>query len=615
MTEVTNESLLADITGTCNVLPDFLNLRSKQFPDKTAYRQYNRATKKWTKYSFALIAEKVLHWRRALAALGLKHGDRIGILLNNSVDAVLIDQAALANGLITVPMPAIDTPKSSAYILADSEAACFVTNKKDRWDSISRAKIALPNLKTVVFTDESLEDTTSTPVLLGLEQWLKSADSTIELTDDVKSDDLASIVYTSGTTGNPKGVMLTHSNIIANIINGLNTIKPLPRPDYTFLSFLPLSHTFERTDGYYLPLAMGLTVTFNRSIALLNEDLRLVKPHMLISVPRIYERIYLKIQKALEEASPRTRKYFNLCVNVGWRNYCRDNGLPVPEGSSRLLDYLLDPLLKKFVASKILSVFGGNLEIAVAGGAALSEPVAKMFLGLGLYIVQGYGMTECAPVISVNRFGANDPKTVGNPIENTEVRLDPKTQEIQVRSPSVMKGYWHRPEETAKVIRDGWLCTGDVGEIDERGLIRIRGRIKDIIVTSTGEKVPPVDLESAIESDSLFSQVCVIGENRPYITFLAVLDPAHWEEVAKHFNVDPADPDAYKTTVVRAALVRRAKAAAAGFPHYALPRNIVVCPEPWTIENGLITPTLKIKRKPIYERFRDEIEAMYAIHG
>ena len=289
--------------------------------------------------------------------------------------------------------------------------------------------------------------------------------------------------------------------------------------------------------------------------------------------------------------------------------------MSVPFSWAAPLDGIIGPLLRKKIAPKVLGAFGGRLDLAIAGGAALSGPVAKLFCGLGMHIVQGYGMTECSPVISVNTKTLNDPRTVGEPIPEVQLRLDPETKEIQVRSPSVMQGYWHRPEETAQIIRDGWLCTGDVGEIDQNNQLRIRGRIKEIIVTSTGEKVPPVDLENALENDPLFTQVCVIGEDRPYITFLAVVDEKEWEVLAKRYDVDPKDPESYKKPVVRAAIMRRAKVAAAGFPHYALPRNVVISPEPWSVENGLLTPTLKIKRGPLCKKFAQEIEAMYAIHN
>lgn len=611
-------SLLSELKQNCHVLSDFIPLRAKQFPEKIALRQFDRADNKWVDYSYAWLDKNILLWRKALATTGIPRGSRIGILLGNSVNAVLIDQSALANALTPVPMHAIDTPKSSAYILSDSEASCFVTNKLDRWEAIQRTGIPLSALKTVILTDDPTPQTSSDGIeVLGLADWLSRASSVSEdnLPEGPKPDDLAAIVYTSGTTGNPKGVMLTHSNIVSNVIDSASTIvSDVLRPDFQLLSFLPLSHTFERTAGYYLPLGLALTVSFNRSIALLSDDLKIIRPNMLISVPRIYERVYSKISESVQHAPAISRFLFNACIAAGWRNHCRDNKMPVPFSFFSPFDRIVSPLLKRIIAPKILGAFGGRLELAIAGGAALSLPVARMFCGLGLHIVQGYGMTECSPVISVNTKRLNDPRTVGEPIPEVKLRLDPDTKEIQVRSPSVMCGYWHRPEETKQIIRDGWLCTGDIGEVDQNGQLKIRGRIKEIIVTSTGEKIPPVDLENALEVDPLFTQTCVIGEDRPYITFLAVVNEKEWAVFAKQYNIDPSDPEAYKQTAIRAAIIRRAKIAAAGFPHYALPRNVILSFEPWSVENGLLTPTLKIKRGPLYKKFQQEIDAMYAIH-
>ena len=419
-------------------------------------------------------------------------------------------------------------------------------------------------------------------------------------------------MYTSGTTGRPKGVMLTHGNIVSNVIATLEHIAPAPQPGYVFLSFLPLSHTFERTAGYYLPLGMGCTIVFNRSIMLLNEDFKIAHPDVLISVPRIYERIYARIIDRLSKQSAFVRFLFNTCVDVGWRRFCRANRLPVPASSLSWLDPFVWPFLKKMVATKVAMQFGGRLKVAIAGGAALNHKVARLFCGLGIPPIQGYGMTEASPIIAGNSLTLNQPETVGRPFPNVEVRLAPETHEIQVRAPSVMKGYWNRPDDTAKVLSpDGWLSTGDVGEFNELGLLRIRGRIKEIIVTSTGEKVPPVDLELALETDPLFAQTYVVGEARPFISFVAVLNVEKWKELAAKLGVAPNDQLALQSNAVRSAVLKRARAAAAEFPHYALPRNVVLTLEPWTIENGLLTPTLKLKRKPLSEKFAAQIEEMY----
>ena len=602
----------------CATLDRFIPLRASLTGGEIALKQFNRTLNAWDAVSYHELNDRITEWRRSFVSLGLSRGARVSILLNNGVDHVLADQAVMANAMIPVPLHNIDTPGSLAFILADSGAECLVTNKYARWLAVEAVGESLPALKTVILTDEvtPAKQNPSGPKILGIDDFLGLGHTVTELPAGPEPEDLAAVVYTSGTTGKPKGVMLTHANVVANVIATLEHIAPAPHPGYVFLSFLPLSHTFERTAGYYLALGMGCTIVFNRSIMLLNEDFRIAHPDVLISVPRIYERIYARIIDRLGKQSAFVRFLFNACVDVGWRRFCRANRLPVPESAVSWLDPLVWPILKRLVADKVSMQFGGRLKVAIAGGAALNHKVARMFCGLGIPPIQGYGMTEASPIIAGNSLKLNQPETVGRPFPNVEVRLAPETNEIQVKGPSVMKGYWKRPDDTAKVLSpDGWLSTGDVGEFNEEGLLRIRGRIKEIIVTSTGEKVPPVDLELALETDPLFAQTYVVGEARPFISFVAVLNPEEWKKFAAKLGVDPKDTLALQSNAVRSAVLKRARAAAADSPHYALPRNVALTLDPWTIDNGLLTPTLKLKRKPLAEKFAAQIEEMYLSHA
>ena len=602
----------------CSTLDRFIPLRASLTGGEIALKQFNRTLNAWDAVSYHELNDRITEWRRSFVSLGLSRGARVSILLNNGVDHVLADQAVMANAMIPVPLHNIDTPGSLAFILADSGAECLVTNKYARWLAVEAVGESLPALKTVILTDEvtPAKQNPSGPKILGIDDFLGLGHAVTELPAGPEPEDLAAVVYTSGTTGKPKGVMLTHANVVANVIATLEHIAPAPHPGYVFLSFLPLSHTFERTAGYYLALGMGCTIVFNRSIMLLNEDFRIAHPDVLISVPRIYERIYARTIDRLGKQSAFVRFLFNACVDVGWRRFCRANRLPVPESAVSWLDPLVWPIFKRLVADKVSMQFGGRLKVAIAGGAALNHKVARMFCGLGIPPIQGYGMTEASPIIAGNSLKLNQPETVGRPFPNVEVRLAPETNEIQVKGPSVMKGYWKRPDDTAKVLSpDGWLSTGDVGEFNEEGLLRIRGRIKEIIVTSTGEKVPPVDLELALETDPLFAQTYVVGEARPFISFVAVLNPEEWIKLAAKLGVDPEDTLALQSNAVRSAVLKRARAAAADFPHYALPRNVALTLDPWTIDNGLLTPTLKLKRKPLAEKFSAQIEEMYLSHA
>lgn len=591
-------------------LPQLLVNSVERYGEREALRQFDKETKSWHSLSYAQLMVRVMEWRRAYAAMNLERGTRIGILMPNSIDHACADQAALANGLVPVPLHAIDTPGASAFILSDSRAKVLVTNKLTRWKQIKAAGGDLQDLTAVIITEDEVDDETG--MVRGLSEWLAAGTHVVELPEGPKEDDLAGIVYTSGTTGRPKGVMLTHGNIVSNVKATLECV--FPQVGDIFLSFLPLSHTFERTAGYYLALATGCTIAYNRSVLLLADDLKTIRPTVIISVPRVYERIFARVQDKLKKSRPAARYLFDWAVEIGWRDFCRRNHLPVEHTGRAWLDGLMRPLVRK-VSSTLLDQFGGRLRIAISGGAALSSKVARTFCGLGLPIIQGYGMTEASPIIAGNNRTLNQPNTVGKPFNNVEVRLG-EGDEIQIKGPSITRGYWNRPDATADAFtEDGWFRTGDVGGFNELGLLSIKGRIKEIIVTSTGEKVPPADLEAAIETDPLFSQCYVIGENRPYLSLITVVNPDEWASFAKSCGVDPADPASLDNPSVKTAALKRAKTAAGEFPHYALPRAVVLTQEPWTIENGLITPTLKLKRGPLSKKFANVIAQLYATHG
>ena len=591
-------------------LPQLLVNSVERYGEREALRQFDKETKSWHSLSYAQLMARVMEWRRAYAAMNFERGTRIGILMPNSIDHACADQAALANGLVPVPLHAIDTPGASAFILSDSRAQVLVTNKLTRWKQIQAAGGDLQDLTAVIITEDEVDDETG--MVRGLSEWLAAGTHVVELPEGPKEDDLAGIVYTSGTTGRPKGVMLTHGNIVSNVKATLECV--FPQVGDIFLSFLPLSHTFERTAGYYLALATGCTIAYNRSVLLLADDLKTIRPTVIISVPRVYERIFARVQDKLKKSRPAARYLFDWAVEIGWRDFCRRNHLPVEHTGRAWLDGLMRPLVRK-VSSTLLDQFGGRLRIAISGGAALSSKVARTFCGLGLPIIQGYGMTEASPIIAGNNRTLNQPNTVGKPFNNVEVRLG-EGDEIQIKGPSITRGYWNRPDATADAFtEDGWFRTGDVGGFNELGLLSIKRRIKEIIVTSTGEKVPPADLEAAIETDPLFSQCYVIGENRPYLSLITVVNPDEWASFAKSCGVDPADPASLDNPSVKTAALKRAKTAAGEFPHYALPRAVVLTQEPWTIENGLITPTLKLKRGPLSKKFANVIAQLYATHG
>ncbi|MGV7216388.1 AMP-dependent synthetase/ligase [Bradyrhizobium sp. UFLA05-112] len=582
-------------------LPQLLRWRVALTPGREAYRQYDVTAGRWASYSWQQIDAEIERWRRALAAEGFAAGERVAILVPNGIAHIAMDQAALSRGLAPVPMHAVDNPDSIAYILADSGARLLFVDTLERWQAIVSTGQPVPDLGRVVCASISEAAPTDARVV-ALDRWLSSNAGGPAIVDVVvQADDLAAIVYTSGTTGRPKGVMLSHDNVVANVKAIAQRIAA--EPDDVFLSFLPLSHTFERTGGYYYPIAAGACVAYARSVPQLSQDLKHVQPTVLISVPRIYERIFALIMQHREAAGRVERALLDLALAVGGR--CFD--ARQSRRALSLFDRLSWPILKRLVADKVLAQFGGRLRVAVSGGAPIAEPVIRLFLSLGLDVLQGYGMTETSPVVSVNTADDNDPRSVGHVLDGIEVKLGEK-DELLVRGPSVMLGYWHREEETRRVKEaDGWLHTGDQARI-EHGRITITGRIKDILVTSTGEKIAPVDLETAILADPLFEQAFVVGEQRPFLTALVVLNAKAWEQEQRRLAGLGKQGEGGE----RAALLARIATAVKDYPAYATPRAVSWSLEPWTIAAGLLTPTLKNKRPALEHRFAAEIEQIYA---
>ncbi|NHZ43916.1 AMP-dependent synthetase/ligase [Massilia aquatica] len=599
----------SDPLAAVHTLAELFSWRVKHTPLANAYLRYDDMGEQWMPISWQAIGDQVERIIHALAGLRLARGARIAILLPNGIDAVALDQAALALACVPVPMHALDNPASIAYILADSEASLLVAQSYAQWQAIAAVGMALPALRQVVIMDAAglVPAAGAECPVLAFQDWLIArADGEPGLRAGPRHDDLAALVYTSGTTGKPKGVMLTHDNVLENVKATMQRVAP--RADDVFLSFLPLSHTFERTAGYYLPIASGSCVAHSRSASRLAVEMKAVRPTILISVPRIYERVHGAIEAKLAASALKLR-LFALAQSVGWRRFCRAQQLAVPDGAPAWLDELLWPLLDKLVAANIRDQFGGRLRLAVSGGAALPQAIAHCFLALGVPLLQGYGMTETSPVVAANGLDDNDPATIGRALPGVEVRIG-EMQELQVRGRSVMRGYWKREADTAAAFIDGWLRTGDQAVI-ENGRLRILGRIKEIIVTSTGEKIAPSDLEQAITASPAFEQAYAFGDNRPFIACAVVLSQAGWAAMAAELKLDPEAADSLRAPAAAALALKRIRELTKGFPHYAQPRAVALTRTPWTSENSLLTPTLKLKRLNLANHFATDIERLY----
>ncbi|HUW37886.1 MAG TPA: long-chain fatty acid--CoA ligase, partial [Rhodocyclaceae bacterium] len=583
--------------------------RCERTPEREAYRQYESATAQWRSYTWRDMRALVARWQTALAREGLAPGERVAVLLKNSVEWVCLDQAAQALGLVVVPLYATDSPENIAYILGDSGTSLLLLDGIGQWQALAPLRAQFPQLARTLCVSASAHAPAAAGVLLSfIADWLPDTDEA----PSVHAADpgaVATIVYTSGTTGRPKGVMLSHRNILWDVEAVLQLI-----PGYAedlYLSFLPLSHSFERTVGYYLPMTTGSTVVYARSVQELAKDLLTIRPSMLVSVPRIYERVYAKLQQGLEQKGAPARALFRWAEEIGWHRFEAAQHRGAAPGP---IAQILWPLLRHLVADKILSRLGGRLRIAMSGGAPISPKLSRCFIGLGLPLLQGYGLTEASPIVTANSLDNNLPESVGVALPGMALKLGDKN-ELLVKGPNVMLGYWNDPQKTREAVDEaGWLHTGDVARIDDDGHVYIVGRLKEILVMSTGEKVAPNDLELAIAEDPLFDQAMVVGEGKPHLAALIVLNAEAWREFARSLALDSADPKSLAAPAALQSVRDRVGEALHSFPACARVREVWLTLEPWTIENGLITPTMKLKRMEIARRFAGEIRRLYSGH-
>ncbi|HEX5539525.1 MAG TPA: AMP-dependent synthetase/ligase [Methylophilaceae bacterium] len=532
-------------------------------PRKILYRQHVGDV--WRDYDAATILSSAARWQAGYRAAGLIAGDRVALCLKNGVQWVAADLAAQGLGLIVVPLYVDDNADNIAWCVQDSGAKLLIA---DHLRFMAALQLVLAQLPQIVLVRGA-----AVAPAVSMESWLPPVAPPFAITQP-NADALATIVYTSGTLGRPKGVMLSHRNILDNVAAILDAY-PIYEND-VLLSVLPLSHMFERTGGYYLPLSAGATVAYCRGINELAQDMAEQRPTVIMAVPRLFERMLARIDERLSKSRAQ-RFMFYLAARAGWRSFRQKR---------RFYDALLLKILHPRVVAPLNVQLGGRLRQAVMGGAALDQRVAETLIGLGVPLLQGYGLTEASPVVSVNRPGNNDPVSVGEPLRGVETGLSPHG-ELLVRGSMVMQGYWNNPTATQKVIdAQGWLNTGDIVEIRERR-IYIRGRSKNILVLSNGEKIAPEDIESAVMQDEIFEQVLAVGEARPYLILLAVAKSSDEQE-----------------------LLRRANQCIKHLPRYAKIRRVIAT-EAWSKDNGLLTPTLKIKRNAVYERYRPQIEAAY----
>ncbi len=576
--------------------------RTDQFP----YTE--RVSGEWKSITHDELRNGVELLAAGLHDLGIRKGDRVGIISENRTEWFIADFAMTGLGIIDVPVFPTLTPKQLQYIYHDCDAVCVVVSNQLQLNKLRQVWDDLPMLRHIITMNEIECDDER---VISMKAVMQKAESTttaqhrrdlyVSTAAQIKPDDLLTLIYTSGTTGNPKGVMLTHNNLVSNVLSS-QTVITLYDTD-SLVSYLPLCHIFERMAGFYLAFSVGGSLTIAESIDTVAELMRQVRPTMMTSVPRLFERIRLRILSTVEKDKPIKQKIFRWAYSVGEA---------VIDGKGGPLVGLQHALADKLVFSKIRDRFGGRLRFFVSGGAALNPEIGRFFQVFGIKIVEGYGLTESSPVISVHRLEDIALGTVGTPIPGVEVTIA-EDGEILARGPNIMRGYWRNEEETAKTIdSEGWLHTGDIGEFNSRGHLRITDRKKHLLVSSGGKNIAPQPIEALIAQCPFVDQVMLVGDAREYCTALLVLDKEAAKAWAEKNAVQPTPwEELVGNPTLRSAVEKEINKLQRDLSKYERVRRFAIIPEPFSVENGMLTPTLKVKRKAVLERYSELVDALY----
>ncbi len=555
------------------------------------------------------VAERVRHAARGLSSLGVRRGDRVGILSENRPEWAIADFACLTVGLTDVPIYPTLPADQIAYMLKDSGVVAVFVSNKGQAEKIREIRTQLPALKTVIGFDEIPGLTNMSMAELEKRgSHGENRESIATYREDalsVKPDDLATIIYTSGTTGEPKGVMLTHDNIYSNVEASRKAI-PFDGRDVG-LSFLPLSHIFERMAGHYLMFATGTSIAYAESIDTVPTNLQEVRPTLVLSVPRLYEKMYARVLENALMGGFLKKKIFFWARGVAerWANEKLAGREP---GALLAKQY---EIAQKLVFSKLKARTGGRLRYFVSGGAPLAPDINKFFYAAGLVILEGYGLTETSPVIAVNTPDNFRIGTVGKLVDGAEVKIA-SDGEILTRGPNVMKGYYNKPDATREAIEpDGWFHTGDIGELND-GFLAITDRKKDIIVTAGGKKVAPQPLENKVKTNKYVAQAVMIGDRRKFPAMLIVPNFDQLERWAARNNIIWTDrAQLLRMPTIQAKIEKEVNKELEGAAHFEMPKKVGLLEHDFSIEAGELTPTQKVKRKAIDKHYKALIDSMY----
>ncbi|MDP3787462.1 MAG: long-chain fatty acid--CoA ligase [Candidatus Omnitrophota bacterium] len=564
--------------------------------------------------SWLEFESKVKNLAYGLLTLGLKPGDKVALLSENRPEWAYSDLAVLSLGCADVPLYPTDVAHQIGYILADSDSKIVIVSNRDQLDKILAVKAKAPALQKIIVMDPPSE--IKDKDIISLESVLRSgaenaSNVRLEFEARVQSTtkgSLASIIYTSGTTGEPKGVCLTHDNFLSNCRSCLELL-PLGEEDIA-LSFLPLSHVFERMASYYFTVFIGGTIAYAENMDSLQRNLREVRPTYVCSAPRFYEKMYINIMNSVAQSPPFRQHLFNRSLAIA-KKYIEQklNRIGVDP-----VTWFWYHMAKAFIFSKVREAVGGRIKFFISGGAPLSKELAEFLYSVGMIVLEGYGLTETSPVVSCNTLKAFKFGSVGRPVKDVEVRIA-ADGEILVSGPSVMKEYYKKEKETKEALNsDGWLHTGDIGFIDEEGFLRITDRKKDIIITASGKNLAPQPIENLFKSDSYLQEVILHGDKRPYLTALVVPNFDALKGLALRQGIPYVTTDELvRHPRVYEFIAKRIEEKQKDLANYEKVKKFALLDRGLTIEEGEITPTLKVKRRVIAERYKKILDNMYEV--
>ena len=587
--------------------------RVAQYGDRALVAYKNKAGV-YEDISWNTINEKVQYLGYFLISRGVGSGDKVALFSPNRYEWWIADLAILSIGAVNVPIYATNSAEESRYIIENSDSKlCFVATK-EHMDKIISVKPKLPNLGDLILFDDF---DVKTPGIITLANAVKEGaakpmkDEFEKRIKAIKPPELATIIYTSGTTGPPKGVMLTHKNFISNC-QQCYEVDPatMKRDDLHFLSFLPLAHSFERTVGYYLAIYTGKKVNFAEDFSKILENFQQVRPNCIVSVPRLYEKIHAGILAKVATAPPVKKALFGWAMGLAAKNLpyvCNDK----PRTGLFALQY---NIANKLIFSKLKDALGMNkLEFAFSGGGPLAVSDAEFFLGMGIKVIEGFGLTETTPVVNANKPFKIKPGTVGPVVKDTLERIDPVTGEVLIKGPQVMVGYYKNEAATKDAFTDdGYFRTGDIGEFDSEGYLKITGRIKDLIITSGGKNISPQNIENDLKASKFIEQVAIIGDNRKYLTALIVPAFLELEQWAKDQGIAVSGhKDLIGNEKVQKLFNSEVAECMKNWARVEQIKKFKLLDKEWSQETDELTPTLKVKRRVINQKYSTFIDDMY----